>query len=47
MLQAGLYKPATFPTVEIEPGRYLSDSDDLIEHYASLYQIEVATLLGL
>lgn len=44
MLQAGLHKPATFPTVEVEPGRYLSDSDELIEHYASLYHIEVATL---
>lgn len=43
-LQAGLHKPATFPTVEIEPGRFLSDSDDLIEHYASLYHIEVNKL---
>lgn len=43
-LQAGLHKPATFPTVEIEPGRFLSDSDDLIEHYASLYHIEVEKL---
>jgi hypothetical protein len=25
---------ATFPTVEIAPQRYLSDSDKLIEHYA-------------
>lgn len=24
----------SFPTVEIEPGRYLADSDRLIEHYA-------------
>jgi hypothetical protein len=29
-----LGKPASFPTVEIEPGRYLTDSDRLIEHYA-------------
>lgn len=29
-----LGKPATFPTVEIEPGRYMADSDGLIEHYA-------------
>ena len=43
-LQAGLHKPATFPTVEIEPGRFLSDSDDLIEHYASLYHVEVSKL---
>jgi len=34
-LESGLRKPATFPTVEIEPGRYLSDSDALIEYYAS------------
>jgi hypothetical protein len=25
---------ASFPTVEIEPNRYLADSDRLIEHYA-------------
>ena len=25
---------ASFPTVEIEPGKYLADSDRLIEHYA-------------
>jgi hypothetical protein len=25
---------ASFPTVELEPGRYMSDSDRLIEHYA-------------
>lgn len=29
-----LGKPASFPTVEIEPGRYMTDSDKLIEHYA-------------
>jgi len=33
-LREGLGKPATFPTVEIEPGRYMSDSDALIEHFA-------------
>ena len=43
-LQSGLHKPATFPAVEIEPGRFLSDSDDLIEYYASLYHIEVNKL---
>lgn len=46
-LQAGLHKPATFPTVEIEPGRFLSDSDELIEHYASMYHIEVNKLPAL
>lgn len=34
-LAAGLRKPASFPTVEIEPGRYESDSDALIRHYAT------------
>lgn len=34
-LESCLHKPATFPTVEIEPGRYLSDSDALIEYYAA------------
>jgi hypothetical protein len=33
-LSQGLGKPATFPVVEIERGRYLADSDRLIEHYA-------------
>ena len=32
-LVAGLGK-ASFPTVEIEPGRLMADSDRLIEHYA-------------
>ena len=27
---------ASFPAVEIEPDRYMSDSDRLIEHYAKL-----------
>jgi hypothetical protein len=43
-LQTGLDKPATFPTVEIEPGRYLSDSDALITYYASRYDVEVSRL---
>ena len=25
---------ASFPTVELEPGKYMADSDRLIEHYA-------------
>lgn len=33
-LAEGLGKAATFPTVEIEPGRFMSDSDRLIEHFA-------------
>jgi hypothetical protein len=31
---------ATFPTVEIAPQRYLSDSDKLIEHYAHACNID-------
>lgn len=29
-----LGKSATFPTVEVEPGHYMTDSDALIEHFA-------------
>ena len=39
-LQAGLGKAATFPTAEIDPGHYLSDSDALIEHFASKRKID-------
>lgn len=46
-LEAGLHRPATFPTVEIEPGRYLSDSDALIRYYASRNCIEVDRLPAL
>jgi hypothetical protein len=38
---------ATFPTVEIEPGRYETDSDRLIEHFASRNRIEVGNLQAL
>jgi len=34
-LESALNKPATFPTVEIAPGRYLADSDALIGYYAA------------
>lgn len=34
-LASGLGTRPTFPTVEIEPGRYKSDSDALIEHFSS------------
>lgn len=34
-LTQALGKPATFPTVEIEPGRYMLDSDRVIEHFAA------------
>ena len=38
---------ATFPTVEIEPGRYQSDSDRLIEHYASMNGVDAEALIAL
>jgi hypothetical protein len=34
----------TFPTVEIEPGQYLSDSDRLVQHYAGVSGVDPATL---
>jgi len=46
-LQAGLHRAATFPTVEIEPGRYLPDSEALIEHYAAENGIDVGRLPAL
>jgi hypothetical protein len=33
-LSEKLGKSATFPTVEVEPDRYMTDSDRLIEHFA-------------
>jgi len=38
-LSEQLGKPVSFPTVEIEPGRYMSDSDRLIEHYAEPHRL--------
>ncbi len=46
-LTAGLGKPASFPTVEIEPGRYQSDSDALIKHYASKNDVKESSLPAL
>ncbi len=46
-LAAGLGKKASFPTVEIEPGRYQADSDALIEWFAKRYNIEVGRLRAL
>ena len=39
-LSKHLGKAATFPTVEAEPGRYLSDSDRLIEHFARRHGLQ-------
>jgi hypothetical protein len=46
-LSAALHKPASFPTVEIEPGRYLADSDALIQHYATKKGIDASRLPAL
>ena len=46
-LEAGLRKSATFPTVEVAPGSYMSDSDALIGHYASGNGIDAARLPAL
>ncbi len=46
-LSAALHKPASFPTVEIEPGRYQADSDALIEHYAKKHGIDARGLPAL
>jgi hypothetical protein len=46
-LAAGLGKAASFPTVEIEPGRYQSDSDALIDWYAKKNDIDVGRLPAL
>jgi glutathione S-transferase len=36
-----------FPTVEIAPGRYESDSDGLIQHFAQAHGVDVASLPAL
>lgn len=46
-LTAGLRKPASFPTVEIEPDRYESDSDALIRHYATKNGVRESSLPAL
>ena len=37
-------KNATFPTVQVEPNKYMSDSDALIAHYAKLNNIDPQSL---
>ena len=44
-----LGKAASFPTVEVEPNHYMTDSDRLIEHYAKRKELrpdEMPVLLG-
>jgi hypothetical protein len=46
-LEAATGQEASFPTVEIEPGRYMSDSDRLIEHFARAHHVDVKALPAL
>lgn len=46
-LAKGTGKAASFPTVEIEPEQFLSDSDALIEHFASRNNIDASRLPAL
>jgi hypothetical protein len=46
-LAKALGKPASFPTVEIEPGRYQADSDVLIRHFASKHDVKAESLPAL
>jgi len=43
-LAAATGKKATFPTVQIEPNVYKSDSDELVAHYAKLNDIDLNKL---
>jgi hypothetical protein len=42
-----LGKRATFPTVEIEPGRFMNESGDLIDYYAEKNALDVSSLVAL
>jgi hypothetical protein len=46
-LAQGLGKKATFPTVEVEPGRYQADSDALIAYFAGKNSIDADRLPAL
>jgi len=46
-LSAGLGRPATFPTAEVEPGRYEADSDALIRYFATRHGIDAERLPAL
>lgn len=43
-LSEKLGKPASFPTVEVEPELYLTDSDRLIEHFARRHGVHADDL---
>jgi hypothetical protein len=46
-IAAGLGKKARFPAVEVEPGRYQSDSDELIKFFAARNGVAVGKLPAL
>jgi hypothetical protein len=46
-LTAKLGKDASFPTVEVEPQRYESDSERLIEHFAAKNGVNADALTAL
>jgi glutathione S-transferase len=46
-LAKALGRAASFPTVEIEPERYQSDSDALIEYFATRNRVEASRLPAL
>ena len=47
LLQEQTGTPASFPTVEIRRGEYLSDSDVLIDYFAGEYGVDATALPGL
>jgi hypothetical protein len=46
-LERGTGKKMTFPTVEIEPNIYKSDSDALIAHYSEQHRVDANSLPAL
>src|SRR4030095_15329384 len=46
-LAAATNEPATFPTVEVEPGRFMSDSNRLIEYFAQRNNVALSDLPAL
>jgi glutathione S-transferase len=44
---APYFEKATFPTVEIAPGRFIQDSQAIIDHYAAEFGVDVGKLYTL
>lgn len=47
LLQKATGKAASFPTVELSPGEFSSDSDGLIDYFGEKYSVELSSLPGL